>query len=106
MQWSIAVVTPTQAIFPEGRCMSAMESLLVGTPVIAPDFGAFPYLVKHETNGLLYQPDSVSALTQAMAAIASDPDLMARLRIGAKQSGETLMCPERTFLQCLNEATR
>src|SRR5690606_16392049 len=40
------MVTPTLREFPEGRCMAAMEALAVGVPVIAPNSGPFPYLVK------------------------------------------------------------
>ena len=52
------VVTPTQSQFPEGRCMATMEGLVMGVPVIAPNFGPFPFLVKHGENGLLFEPDS------------------------------------------------
>jgi glycosyltransferase involved in cell wall biosynthesis len=106
MQQALATITPTQSSLSEGRCMSALESLLVGTPVIAPEIGAFPYMVKHQENGLLYRPDSVPALAQAMTSIANDTDFLAQLRSGARRSGKALMQPERTFLQCLIEATR
>ena len=66
---STVVVTPTQSQFPEGRCMATMEGLVMGIPVIAPDFGPFPYLVKHNVNGLLYKPDSVNDLQNKLFKI-------------------------------------
>lgn len=106
MQQALVSVAPTQSSVSEGRCMSALESLLMGTPVIAPELGAFPYLVQHKVNGLLYQPDSIPALAQAMTAIANDADLLSQLRAGAQRSGKALMRPQRTFLDCLIEAAR
>jgi glycosyltransferase involved in cell wall biosynthesis len=105
MACAIATVTPTRSSFPEGRCMSALESLLLGTPVIAPDFGPFPYLVKHARNGLIYAPDNVQALAQALQTLIDEPDLLARLRDGARRSGAELAHPEHTFLSRLREAT-
>ncbi len=70
-----ATVTPTRQSFPEGRCMTALESLALGTPVIAPDFGPFPYAVNHNVNGLLFNPDDVDALTQSLLNIADTPSI-------------------------------
>ncbi len=104
MRQSLAVVTPTQACFPEGRCMSAMEAFFVGTPVIAPNFGPFPYLVHHGKNGLLYTPDSTASLAAEMRALRTDTALLATLRDGAVATGLSLAKPEKTFLQAVYEA--
>lgn len=100
---SAAVVTPTLSVFPEGRCMSALESLLVGTPVIAPHFGAFPYLVQHGENGLTYQADSVVALAGAMRQLLQDKALLQQLQQGAAASGQALQLPPHTFLSRMRE---
>ena len=65
------LVTPTHKSFPEGRCMSAMEGLVMEVPVIAPDFGPFPYLVNHGVNGLLYKADHVDDLKGKLVSICS-----------------------------------
>ncbi len=88
---SIAVVTPTRSDFPEGRCMAAMESLVMGVPVIAPNFGPFPYLINHGLNGLLYIPDSVQDLKLKISNLLSDNDLYMNLSEGACKSGKQLM---------------
>ena len=63
---SYVVVTPTRLSFSEGRCMTAMESLAIGIPLIAPKFGPFEYLIKDHENGLFYTPDSPKSLQEKM----------------------------------------
>ena len=52
--------------------MSVMEGLVMGLPVIAPNFGPFPYLVKDRVNGLLYVPDSVEQLGRTIDLLLDD----------------------------------
>ncbi len=101
-----AVVTPTRRAFPEGRCMAALEALVYGTPVIAPAFGPFPYLVEDHANGLLYEPDSVPALRSAIAELLGDERLRAALRRGAVAAGARLREPELTFRDALQRVLR
>lgn len=104
MARSIAVITPTRTEFPEGRCMAAMEALVMGCPVIAPDFGPFPYLVEHGHNGLLYRPNDTSALRAALDSIAGNEILAAKLRTGAHATGRALAVPVRHFAGAVAEA--
>ena len=85
------LVTPTQTRFPEGRCKSIVEAFIAGVPVIAPDYGPFPYLVKNKVNGLMYEPDSVVGLSQAIVNIIKTPDLLCTLKVGAAKSGQSLL---------------
>jgi glycosyltransferase involved in cell wall biosynthesis len=80
---SWVVVTPTNTRFPEGRCMAAMEALALGTPLIAPSFGPFLFLVKNGINGLFFIPDSIEDLTQKLKQIMS-PELRNKLAAGAQ----------------------
>ncbi len=91
------LVTPTQKSFPEGRCMSAMEGLVMGIPVIAPDSGPFPYLVKHGVNGLLYKVDCVGDLKEKLSSVVVDNNLYNVLRAGARETSKRLIRPTRTF---------
>jgi len=104
MQQSRLVVTPTRSSFPEGRCMVVMEALAVGTPVVAPRFGPFPYLVRHCVNGLLYQPDSVDELAAMISRALLDEGLYQVLASGARQSGAALLQPEVSYSQALGRA--
>ncbi|HTH94027.1 MAG TPA: glycosyltransferase family 4 protein [Rhodocyclaceae bacterium] len=101
MHHATAVVTPSQSRFPEGRCKTAMEAFYVGTPVVAPDYGPFPYLVEDGINGLLYPANDVDALAAALQRIVNKPDLAAQLEQGARHSGQRLMRPELPFHQAL-----
>lgn len=101
---AIVLVTPSQLRFPEGRCKSAMEAFYVGTPVIAPDYGPFPYLVEHEVNGLLYEADNINALSAAIQRILIDQELLKLLRVGAKASGQKLINPGLSFSSAIHLA--
>jgi glycosyltransferase involved in cell wall biosynthesis len=94
---SRVLVTPTHRSFPEGRCMSAMEGLVMEVPVIAPDFGPFSYLVKHGVNGLLYKADHVDDLKEKLVSIIADDNLYMELREGARETSKRLIKPPLTF---------
>jgi len=98
------LVTPTRKAFPEGRCMAAMEGLAFGVPVVAPNFGPFPYLIKDSENGLLYEPDSVHDLRAKISALLDDETLYKRLARGAKTSGKRLLDPPVRFGEAVQRA--
>jgi len=97
MRRSAILVTPTRVEFPEGRCMSAMEGLVLGLPVVSPDFGPFPYLIQHDYNGLLYEPNSITDLREKIIILIKDAKQYDRLKIGARITGNKLMNPEMSF---------
>lgn len=97
MRRSLMVVAPTRLEFPEGRCMSAMEGMVMGLPVVAPDFGPFPYLVQDDVNGLLYKSNSRDDLRDKIRLLLTDGDRYIRLRSGARNTGIKLMKPDLTF---------
>ncbi len=85
------VVTPSRTVFTEGRCMATMEGLVLGKPVIAPNNGPFPFLVKDNQNGLLFHPDSIDDLNAKINQIVDNEELYARLKKGAEDTGKILM---------------
>lgn len=91
------LVAPTHKSFPEGRCMSAMEGLVMEVPVIAPEFGPFPYLVKHGFNGMLYKVDCVDDLKDKLVRVIEDDGLYSTLKAGAKETSKRLIRPPLTF---------
>jgi len=99
-----AVITPTQAILQEGRCMVVSESLALGVPVIAPDFGPFPFGVRRDVDGLLYRPSDQRALTECLASFVLDEELRARLQRGAAQSAAALARPHNGFARAVDAA--
>jgi len=94
---STLLVAPTRKEFPEGRCMSVMEGLILGVPVVAPDFGPFPYLIRHNINGLLYAPNSTPDLRKKIEGLLNNTERYKELKTGARVAGERLMIPEMTF---------
>lgn len=101
---SYLVITPTQSKFPEGRCMAAMEGLIMGKPVIAPDFGPFPYLIEHERNGLMYKADSVEDLGRQISRALDDHDLYEKICAGAREAGTKLREPTVSFPDAVKSA--
>jgi len=104
IQGCTVLVTPTRSEFPEGRCMAAMEGLVMGVPVIGPDVGPFPYLITHGRNGLLYRADSVEDLADKLRLALYDRDLRERMRRGAFETGRGLLKPPRSFGQAVAQA--
>ncbi len=104
MQQAFVTITPTLSSFPEGRCMSVVESLLVHTPIIAPNFGPFPYLVKDNINGLLYEPDNIEGLANKVNELIENKSLYNSLIEGTKDSAKELLQPYKEFKTSLIDA--
>jgi glycosyltransferase involved in cell wall biosynthesis len=104
LQQAWLLVVPTRSSFPEGRCKAAMEGLALGVPVIAPDFGPFPYLIKHKKNGLLFQPDSIADLKAKILTVMNNESLRKSLSDGASLSGKLLLDPPVRFGRAVQTA--
>lgn len=98
------LVTPTRESFHEGHRHGVVEGFMFGLPVIAPNSGPYPYYVSHNTNGLLYEPDSVADLASKLALIMNDNDFLQKLSKGALEFGEGIVDPETSFGRAINEA--
>jgi glycosyltransferase involved in cell wall biosynthesis len=65
---------------------AVVESLALGTPVVATDVGGVGEVVRDGENGLLVPPDDPAALAAAIVRLVAEPDLLARLRAAAPAS--------------------
>jgi glycosyltransferase involved in cell wall biosynthesis len=65
---------------------AAVESLAVGTPVVATSVGGVPEVVHDGVNGLLVPPGSPEAFAGALARLVADDELRQRLAGGAASS--------------------
>lgn len=59
--------------WPENAPLIALEARAVGCPVIAPRIGGLPELVRHGSDGLLYDPGDPDALARALRALHEAP---------------------------------
>jgi glycosyltransferase involved in cell wall biosynthesis len=80
-----ALVLPTYHAG-EGHPGAVLEAYAVGRPVIATRWRAVPEVVSHEETGLLVEPRDPAGLSVAIARLARDPALLARLRAGAESA--------------------
>jgi len=69
----------------EGLPLSLLEAAACGRAMIASDVPGCREVVLHEQTGLLFPVDNASALADAMARLASDPQLRARCAAAARR---------------------
>lgn len=98
------VVIPTRSVFPEGFGKAAIEPMIFGKPVIAPNFGPFPTFITNLENGLLYKVDSIENLKEKIIRLLDDEELYQNLSIGAKNTGASFIDPPTTFSMALLRA--
>lgn len=67
----------------EGLPHVVLEALATGTPVITPSVGGTAEVLRDRSNAILLPEASVEALSAAFDMLASDPELLDRLRVGA-----------------------
>jgi glycosyltransferase involved in cell wall biosynthesis len=77
---------------------AVLESLAVGTPVLATAVGGVPEIVEDGKNGLLVPAADRDAFAAAVARFAADASLRERLRAGAAASVERF-APERVYAE-------
>lgn len=56
------------------------SALAAGVPVVASNFGGLSEIVKHEKNGLLFEPEDPGDLARQLRRLCDAPELLARLR--------------------------
>ena len=73
----------------EGLPHVVLEALACGTPVVSPPVGGVPEVVTDGGSGLLLPDASVRSLAAGIRRLVDDPELAAKLRTGARETGET-----------------
>lgn len=68
--------------YKEPKGLFVLEALANGVPVVQPQHGAFPELVGQTGGGVLVEPDSPTALAQALADLRRQPER--RRQLGAQ----------------------
>jgi glycosyltransferase involved in cell wall biosynthesis len=78
------VIVPS--LVPEAGPIVPREALACGVPVVAAKLGALPEVITEGENGFCFDPTRPEDLASILCRIAIDPDLVARLRAGARSS--------------------
>jgi glycosyltransferase involved in cell wall biosynthesis len=81
--------------------MVVLESQALGVPVIAPNFGPFPYAIKHNVNGLLFASGDVESLRVALCHIVEGERVFEKLRFGATESAQCLAVAQSGFAKAV-----
>jgi glycosyltransferase involved in cell wall biosynthesis len=78
----------------EGFPNVVIEAMAAGLPVVATPVGAIPDVVRDGEEGLLVPPRDAAALVRALARLADDPSLRARLGAQARARAEACYSSE------------
>jgi len=73
----------------EGLPHVVLEALACGTPVVSPPVGGVREVVTDGGSGLLLPDASVRSLAAGIRRLVDDPELAAKLRTGARETGKT-----------------
>lgn len=71
----------------------ALEAMQRGLPLVSSNVGGLPDFVSDGTNGLLFDPNDVAALTTAIARVFDEPGLADRLIAGGRVTAERFTWP-------------
>ena len=63
----------------ESFCLAALEGMMMGVPVLAPELGGLPELITHGESGLLYPPDAPAAAIKEAVEILTNPEKWHRI---------------------------
>ncbi len=91
------------------ECMTLLEAMSCGLPIIASDVGGIPELVEHEVNGLLFDPGNIRQLANAIDQMAGSQELRScfsssnRTKILGQFSWENIA--RQYELQCYSDVT-
>ncbi|HEY0070012.1 MAG TPA: glycosyltransferase family 4 protein [Chloroflexia bacterium] len=83
MRSADCLVYPTRY---ESFGLPPLEAMAAGCPVIATDLPVVSEMVQHEVNGLLVEPESPAALSEAIVRLLTEPGLRARLVEGGTRT--------------------
>jgi len=86
----------------EDNCpMVVLEAMASGVPVIAPNVGGVPDLIRDGENGLLIDPTSAGSMREAVSRMLGDPEFAARLAEKAREDAEEKYHPRAIALRHL-----
>ncbi len=81
----------------EGWCLTAVEAMSAGTPVIMTDVGCAGEVVRNEETGIVVPTGSEEALTLALNRLIEDSELRATLSMNGKEESKKLATKAETL---------
>jgi glycosyltransferase involved in cell wall biosynthesis len=96
-----AAATICPSLWYEGMPRTTIESLAVGTPVIASDIGCYPEMIADNVSGVLFPAGDSTVLRDRIRALFSGRAL-AGMRHGARRRFETDYTGEKNFSRLLS----
>jgi glycosyltransferase involved in cell wall biosynthesis len=82
----------------------AHEAIALGVPVIASRIGALPEVIRHDENGLLFEPGSASELATILQSLDADRDRLRKLHAGIRRSDWVSVEERTSSLEAVLEA--
>lgn len=106
-------VLSVPTVYHEAKGLFVLEAVAAGVPVVQPNHGSFPELIRETGGGLLYEPDRPGALASTLARFMDEPALAEQLgeqgRAAVFEKFTDRLMAERTwtlYLSCCHSDPR
>ena len=88
--------------------MSVLESLMLGTPVVATSIGGVPELIKHGEDGFLYTPGDANGLKFFVKQMNENKDMILKMSKNAKEKSKNyeLSKYQDEFMKVVNKVLK
>lgn len=94
------LVLPSECF--EGFPMVVREAFALGTPVATSNLGPLPSIVKHDYNGVIFEPFNPSSIRDMISAAWRDSNKLLDLAKGARESYESLYNQDVNYKALIN----
>jgi glycosyltransferase involved in cell wall biosynthesis len=68
-------VLSTPTVYADPKGMFVLEAMAAGVPVVEPDHGAFPEIIRKTGGGILVEPENPESLAEGLLQVLGDPKL-------------------------------
>lgn len=68
--------------------VSIVEAMALGIPIVSTNVGGMPFLIEHEIDGVLVNPNSVNEFVNVIKKLLEEPKQVAKLTINARRKVE------------------
>ncbi len=92
-----AAASVVPSVWYETFCLAAVESLAMGTPVVASNLGSLPYVVEDGKSGLLFEPGDSLDLRRKLRWLLENPGQAAAMGRFGRQTVETRYSAEAHY---------